>query len=229
MSESNIGRDVKELRTKKGIGSRELSRLIGKAETYISQLERGLIKTPDYNTAFEIFKHLGHREDQIEDVLLNFYYIKSPLRVEAEEAWEQQEIENAQDPVYQNAKLDREIEAHEQRLQLGEYSEEEANRSIDWLLDTETDLNNKVRDIGNELNFFIDKKMDVFEDVINNLHTIVMSMSKNKEDYEFFTKLFKRDLSKFTNDSKNQIVETIKEEYKKSFEANGGWGKPPTF
>ena len=40
--------------------------------------------------------------------------------------------------------------------------------------------------------------MDVFEKVINNLHTIVMSMSKNKEDYDFFTMLFKRDLTKFT-------------------------------
>jgi transcriptional regulator with XRE-family HTH domain len=219
MDERNIGKDVKALRTKKGIGSRELSRLVGKAETYISQLERGLIKTPDYNTAFNIMKHLGIREDKIEDHLFIGYYIQSPSRIEAEEAWTKQQIENEQYPEYQEAKLERDIERYEQDMKWHE-------REIEWLVSVEDNLNKKNDQIREELAFFIDKKLDTFSDVIQNLHALAMSMSKNEEDYNLFTNLFKRDLTKFNKESKKRIIETIQEEYKKSA---GGWGEPPPF
>jgi transcriptional regulator with XRE-family HTH domain len=219
MDDRNIGKDVKALRKKKGIGSRELSRLIGKAETYISQLERGLIKTPDYNTAFNIMKHLGIREDKIEDHLFIGYYIQSPSRIEAEEAWEKQQIENEQDPEYQKAKLERDIERYENDLEWQE-------REIEWLSSVEAELDKKNNEIKDELSFFIDKKLDKFLDVIRNLHTLVMSMSKNKEDYDLFTNLFKRDITQFSEEGKKRIIETIKGEFEKSAVS---WGEPPPF
>jgi transcriptional regulator with XRE-family HTH domain len=212
MSENNLGRDVKALRTKRGIGSRELSRLVGKAETYISQLERGLIKTPDYNTAFEIMKHLGQTEDQIEDFLLNFYLIKSPERIEAEEAWDKQEEENAQDPDYQQNLLESQIERYAQEME--------------WLDNKEKEMHKKNEEIKDALTFFIGRNPDTFFDVIEHFNTMVKSMKKNEEDYQFFTKLFKRDITKFSEEGKKRIIETIAEEYQKSF---GGWGEPPRF
>ncbi|HHW36239.1 MAG TPA: helix-turn-helix transcriptional regulator [Bacillales bacterium] len=225
--EHNFGRDVKLLRTKRKIGSRELSRLIGKAETYISQLERGQIKTPDYNTAFQIMKNLGQKEDSIEDILYNFYFIKSPLRIEAEAEWDRQAELNAQDPEYQQHLLEMQIEAYEQNRYLDD--EEEINRSIDWLADLESELSTKNKEIHDEFTFYIDKKLDVFENVIKNLHTIVLSMRKNKENYDFFTTLFKRDLTELNQESKDAIIKVLKEEYKKSHSYNGGWGEPPSF
>ncbi|WP_053361933.1 helix-turn-helix transcriptional regulator [Bacillus sp. FJAT-27251] len=215
MSDPNLGLDIKNLRTKKGIGSRELSRLVGKAETYISQLERGLIKNPDYKTLLEIMKHLGYREGSIDELLYANYHIYSPERLEAEAAWAEQEAVNAQDPDYQEYLLQRQIEQYELQLE--------------WLENEEKELHKKNDQIRNELSFFIDKNLDTFTDVINNLHSAVLSMSKSREDYNFFTNLFKRDISKFSDESKKRIIETIKEEYKYSWDFNGGFGEPPTY
>lgn len=64
-----IGDYVKQLRETNGIGSRELSRSINKASAYVSQLERGLIKKPDYDTTKSILEILGVNSEEIESVL----------------------------------------------------------------------------------------------------------------------------------------------------------------
>jgi transcriptional regulator with XRE-family HTH domain len=212
---SEFGDHVKSLRTQKGIGSRELSRNVGKAETYISQLERGLIKEPEYKTAFEIMKNLGYKEEKIENILFEHFYIKSPIRIEAEDAWAKQEEENLQDPDYQQHLLERQIEAHE--------------REIEWLASKEEELDKKNSEIYEELSFFIHKNVDTFQTVIDNLHSIVLSISKNYEDYHFFTQLFKRNIAEFSEESKKRILQTIKEEFEVTIKNNGGWGKPPSF
>ncbi|MDO8226443.1 MULTISPECIES: helix-turn-helix domain-containing protein [Bacillus] len=101
--------DVRKIRTQKKIGSRKLARLIGKAETYVSQLERGLIKKPDYHTCFAIMRELGFREERIEDILDEFYNIKSPEKLAEEEriAKEQARIEEEKlnDPDYLESQL----------------------------------------------------------------------------------------------------------------------------
>lgn len=227
MSEPNLAQDIKARRSQKGIGSRELSRLVGKAETYISQLERGLIKSPDYQTLFEIWKHLGYKEDKIEDMLYHDYYIMSPERIEADKAWTLRQIELEDDPEYQQQKLERDIERYEQEQQ--DYSEEQSDNGIDWLFEIEKELNKKANEIKDEFSLFIDKKLDVFEDVTKNFHSMVISMRKSKENYDFFTNLFKHDLTKLNEESKRRIIETVKEEYEKSHNYNGGWGKPPSF
>jgi transcriptional regulator with XRE-family HTH domain len=70
-----IGAKVKELRVSTGIGSRELSRAVGMAETYVSQLERGLIKNPDRNVCMNILNFLGLDEEQTAEIL-NQYELK---------------------------------------------------------------------------------------------------------------------------------------------------------
>ncbi|MFC0417740.1 helix-turn-helix domain-containing protein [Cytobacillus solani] len=215
MNEPNLARDIKALRTKRGIGSRELSRLIEKAPTYISQLERGLIKNPDPKTLVEIFKHLGHRREYIDDFLFSTYNISTPDQIEAEEAWTRQQIENAQDPDYQEHLLEMQIEQYE--------------REMEWLESIEHGLHKKNEEINKELTFFIDKNLDTFTGVINNLHTMVMTLSKSREDYVFFTNLFKRDLTEFSEDSKERIIELIKEEYDKSLIEKGWIGERPPF
>jgi len=72
-----FGNYIRQLREECNIGSRELSKKINKAETYISQLERGLIKKPDYETSKLILYYLKLPENQIGEILLKFNILKT--------------------------------------------------------------------------------------------------------------------------------------------------------
>jgi transcriptional regulator with XRE-family HTH domain len=71
-NKSMIGNYIRQVRKSKGIGSRELARKINKAETYISQLERGLIKKPDYATTKILLETLEVPSNTIEEILLGY-------------------------------------------------------------------------------------------------------------------------------------------------------------
>jgi len=82
MSGIDFGKELKRIRTNAGISSKVLSSKVGKAVTYVSQLENGKIKTPDYNTCFQLLKELGIEEHRIEGILDHFGFI-SPEREKA--------------------------------------------------------------------------------------------------------------------------------------------------
>ncbi|MFB3167483.1 helix-turn-helix domain-containing protein [Neobacillus sp. 179-C4.2 HS] len=69
MEINSFGEAVKELRESSGIGSRELSRLVGMTETYISQVERGAIKKPDYFTALNILNKISNDVETINKIM----------------------------------------------------------------------------------------------------------------------------------------------------------------
>lgn len=94
MNGVSFGKKVKELRKKSGIPSKELATKVGKAVTYVSQLERGLIKKPDFDTCFKLLKELGSPEDKIEDIL-SYYGIVSPQREQQELEWATKQAEEA--------------------------------------------------------------------------------------------------------------------------------------
>lgn len=220
MSINNFGRDIKALRTKRKIGSRELSRLIGKAETYISQLERGLIRKNDFNTAFEIMKHLGFTESHIEEFLDNFYHIKSPERIaaeseqvsnrdearaaEIEEMWIQRQEAIDSNPEYQQNKAEYETKGFES----------------EWMMELVGKLERKNDEIKEELSFNVDKNAQTFEPVINNLHSLLTSMRKNRGNFNFFVGLFENDVTNFNEESKDKILKTVKEEREKHIQNN---------
>ncbi|MGG0847885.1 helix-turn-helix domain-containing protein [Peribacillus simplex] len=214
MSINNIGRDIKALRAKRGIGSRELSRLIGKAETYISQLERGLIKKLDYTTAYAIMKHLGFTESGIDEFLDSFYQIKSPARIEVEveaeqvenwdkvraaeieQMWIQRQEDIDTDPDYQERKLAYELKGFESQ----------------WMMNQYEKMEEKNEEIKKELSFNINKNMQTFEPVINNLYNLLTSMRDDRSSFEFFVGLFENDLSTLSKENKERILKTVKEE-----------------
>ncbi|RVT65296.1 helix-turn-helix domain-containing protein [Niallia taxi] len=216
MSINNFGRDIKALRTNRKIGSRELSRLIGKAETYISQLERGLIKKPDYDTAYDIVKHLGWDENKIEGILDKLYQIKSTERIAAEaavanqnearaaaieEMWLQRQVDIDSDPVY---------------LEKNRLTPDMINFESEWMQELIDKLEEQNEEIKMELSFNIEKNAKTFESVLNNLHSLLTSMRKDRKNFNFFVDLFKNDLSILSEESKDRILITIKEEVKKA-------------
>ncbi len=214
MSISNLGRDIKALRTKRKIGSRELSRLIGKAETYISQLERGLIKKPDYDTAYNIMKHLGFTESAIEDFLYNFHQIKSPEKIKSDEEevanWEEKRAAEIEEMLSQNQAENDII----QEYPMNKLKKDRINIESEWLTDLIKNLEAKNEEIKMELSFNIENNAQVFENIIDNLHSLLISMRKDRGNFNFFVGLLQNDLSKLSEESKYNILKTVKEEMK---------------
>lgn len=210
MSINNFGRDIKALRTKRKLGSRELSRLIGKAETYISQLERGLIKKPDYNTAYDIMKHLKFTESNIEGFLYNFHQIKSPKRIESEADevanWEEKRAAEIEEFLSQGQEEDNIA----QEYPLNKFEKKKNNIESEWMLELIRNLERKNDEIKVELSFNIDKNAQIFEHVIYNLHSLLISMRKDRENFNFFVELFENDLSTLSKESKEEILKTVK-------------------
>jgi len=211
MNINNFGRDIKALRTKRKIGSRKLSRLIGKAETYISQLERGLIKKPDYNTAYDILRHLEFAESNIEDFLYNFYQIKSPKRIESEANevanWEEKRAAEIEEFLLKKQKATDGKEDIENKFA---YNEEDFES--EWMIELTKNLERKNEEIKMELLFNINNNAKTFEPVIYNLHTFLISMRKDREIFNFFVGLLENDLSILSKESKEKILKIIKEE-----------------
>lgn len=216
LSINNFGIDIKALRTKRGIGSRELSRLIGKAETYISQLERGLIKKPDYETSYNILKHLGFTESSIDGFLNNFYQIKSPERIESEAEevanWEEKRAAEIEEMW---------LRGQEEIINEPEYQEHLLNEKINfeskWMKELYSQLESKNDEIKRELLFNIKTNMKTFESVIENLHSLIISMRNDKGNFDFFVGLFENDLTILNDESKEKILKVVNEEKAKNF------------
>ncbi|MBT2697026.1 helix-turn-helix transcriptional regulator [Bacillus sp. ISL-40] len=211
MSINNFGRDVKALRTKRKIGSRELSRLIGKAETYISQLERGLINKPDLRTAYEIMKHLGWEESNIGKFLDDFYQIKSSERIASEKERAKEEVARAAEIeemwIQRQEEINTDPEFHENK-----FPHEMVNFESQWMIDLYKRLERKNEEIKRELSFNIDKNVQTFEPVINNLLSLLTSLRKDRGNFELFVGLFKNDLSVLSEESKQKILKAVNEE-----------------
>lgn len=65
MYEEEFGKLVKRQRRRLGMSARALSQYIGLSPSYISQLERGLIRKPTYDIAVKIGEHLDITEDEL--------------------------------------------------------------------------------------------------------------------------------------------------------------------
>lgn len=74
MSGQEFGKKLREFRKEMKVSSRVLSKTINKAETYVSQIERGLNENPDYDACKRILMELDFSEEE-SIFLLNEYEI----------------------------------------------------------------------------------------------------------------------------------------------------------
>lgn len=79
----SFGKELKELRKRAGIPSKVLSERVGKAVTYVSQLEREIIKNPSYEPCLQILLELGLDTEKAEKMLA-YYDIQSKEEKKAE-------------------------------------------------------------------------------------------------------------------------------------------------
>ena len=75
----SFGEYVKSIRIRQGIGSRELSSLVGKGVSYISQIESGRNKNPDYTSSYVILKTLGLTDEDTEDTLNKYGIVENEI------------------------------------------------------------------------------------------------------------------------------------------------------
>ncbi len=101
MFEEEFGKLIRDCRMEKGLSTRKLSELIGLSSSYVSQLERGLIKKPTYDIAVKLAKAL----DISEDILLWFGFIPE----DAEPLDESFDPETSEDEALVQLKHDRSV------------------------------------------------------------------------------------------------------------------------
>lgn len=79
-----IGEEIKQKRLAKGMGSRQLAKRIGKAPSYISQIENGRNSSPDEYTLLMIHRILD--SDYTEEIVIDKTKTKSILLADDLEA-----------------------------------------------------------------------------------------------------------------------------------------------
>ncbi|KUF21993.1 helix-turn-helix domain-containing protein [Bacillus sp. G1(2015b)] len=77
---------LKSYRKQKGINARDLSRELGKGDSYISQIESGRIKSINEMGARQLLNVLGTDQEDI-DKIVYFYFYKKPSRQTLEETY----------------------------------------------------------------------------------------------------------------------------------------------
>ncbi|MDA2662452.1 hypothetical protein BKK39_25985 [Bacillus cereus] len=183
MSGISFGNELKKIRKSAGMSSKILSQKVNKAVTYVSQLERGLIKKPDFDTCKKILLELGF--DEIEAIkTLNYFDIKSPEQEKAELDWTIKQAEKA-------------YEEEESRYKTGFYTKKiEKISSGNELVLTQLRKN---------LDAFVTHDLSRAEKVVSNLNSIF----KDEEKFDFFCSVFENDFSNLSSLERNRVLSMI--------------------
>lgn len=157
-------------------------------------------------------KHLEFTESSIDDFLYNFYQIKSPKRIESEAqevaTWEEKRAAEIEELLSQKQKTPgSDQEDKENKLAYNEKSFES-----EWMIELTKNLERKNEEIKMELLFNINNNAQTFEPVVQNLHFLLKSIRKDRENFNFFVELFNNDLSILSKESKERILKVVKEE-----------------
>jgi transcriptional regulator with XRE-family HTH domain len=180
-----FGDFVKQARTVQNISSRNLSTKLGKAITYISQIEKGKIKTFDYITCYRILELLNFDSNNIETILADFNIMAPP-----------KDLQYVQFNFVSPSK------------KVVEIPSQEAEKNLHWLIDDEAIVvKAKNATLHESFNILIDKDVSRATKLISNL----VLLTKDKENFEFLCQLFLNDLSTLDKERKSQIINQIKQ------------------
>lgn len=188
MSDLSFGRNLQLMRKKAGLNSKELSTMVGKSPSYVSQIENDRNKCPDYETAYQLMKLVGYEEMKI-DGILEYYGIMSPQK---EKALLEAEL--------------RYIEEQEKRMSDPDYAEAELERQVNlWLDHMEYDLKQRNDTIFSFFNKLIEKDISRAERFIPNIEYL----TSTKINFDFFFKLIDLDYQKLSSEEKEEVLELI--------------------
>ncbi|TCJ00482.1 XRE family transcriptional regulator [Cytobacillus praedii] len=210
----SFGEELKRLRTRAKIGSRELSRMIpNKGEAYVSQIESGRIKNVDYNTAFMLLKNIGVTEVNIEKMLKHYGiidpFVEKELLNRQIEQMELHEHRMKNDNDYADRYLANQIEEakiHEELTENGDdFTDNKLVNQIEeqYQLKKES-LEDRNKQIFEFFNSLIKHNVDKANEVINNMFDLINT------DFNFFLKLMEIDYQSISKEEKERLVQLIR-------------------
>lgn len=189
MNGIEFGKELKKIREQVGYPSKPLSEKIGKAKTYVSQLERGRNRNPDFESCVKLLKELSFPINKIEDFLYSFG-IMSEQRKEQEL---QQSIIN--------------FERNERAKEEG--NEDFIKYSYPWLFNDEKAINNllkKIEHLETIFNSMVENDFSRAETVLTN----ITDLTKSKTSFDFFCSLFQYDFFSITPEQRKELIKIIK-------------------
>lgn len=190
MSGIKFGIELKKIRKSVGISSKVLSTKVNKAVTYVSQLERGLIKQPDFHTCLQILLELGFSEDEAKKTL-TYFNIKSSEQERAELDWIVEQAEK-------------------------NYIEEEVKIKTGFYVSKIEKISHEnevvIKLFKENLDSFITHDLSKAEKVLCNL----ISIFETEEKFDFFCSVFENDFSSLSLTERNTILSTLRNYIKKS-------------
>ncbi|WP_227938419.1 helix-turn-helix domain-containing protein [Alkalihalobacillus deserti] len=189
MNGIEFGKHLKALRIKKGVGSAELSEMVNKATTYVSQLERGKIKKPDYMTSYKLLEKVGYDPDSI-NLILKKFNIFSP----------EEQVNRIEKDLQQ-------INQEEMELYFP-FQKPHNNQGkifISWYESEKSYLKEIRENINIILNEFVEYDLSKAQLVLINVHRLMRS----KENFNIFCDIFKHDISSFNSDKTNALLSLL--------------------
>ncbi|PAC78499.1 hypothetical protein CHI11_06305 [Bacillus velezensis] len=208
---------IRTRRAFKNISSTKLSEMIGKNRAYISQIENGHNKNPDYETMYKIFQILGVDENDIEPQLYHFNVI-SPERLRYEEENFETEMDKPEEYYLAMA------EEFTRRL------DEE-----DTITKQDADSAALLReDMTNEHIKLISKRLEKMGDdpsgrgyqIIDGLDRNIRSSFNDKNLYRFLACFFNLDISRLDEKGLLRILNTLIEETNRINKEKIAFGEP---
>ncbi|OIJ21878.1 hypothetical protein BKP45_04090 [Anaerobacillus alkalidiazotrophicus] len=183
MSGINFGSELKKIRKSAGISSKVLSQKVNKAVTYVSQLERGLIKKPDFHTCLQILLELGFNENEAKKTL-NYFDIKSSEQEKAELEGIIKQAESS----YEEEIL---------KYKTGFYS-----NKIEKISNKNEEV---IAQLRKNLDLFVLHDLSRADKVLSNL----ISIFENEEKFDFFCSVFENNFSNLSQTEKANLVSMI--------------------
>lgn len=230
----SIGDFIKQHRQAKKINSVDLAKKLGKGNAYVSQIEHGHNKKPDFYVLYTLFKQIGIEQDRIEDYLEHFGFL-SPEREEAElqraidtqniSMEEAEEIQKADDEYYKKIEeRDNNFVANKYLESLNQNDSREKNEAGDG-----NDLVNEIikADLKNINDFIYKVSFDKDKQGIKfarNVSNALGNMKKKKEVYNFMLRFFDNDFSVLDEQALLKTINTLNEETNKKYEELKSWG-----
>lgn len=227
----SIGEYIKLLRKIKKINSIELSKSIGKSDAYISQIENGRNKKPDYSTLYNVLKILGIEEEKIEDYLYHFG-ILSPERIAHEEELliarmnpSEEDLKAMQEEAeYWNEVQEREMLQQEIEQRFNSNDKKYVDNTGNELL--EDMLKEQIKSINTVLYNMTEYDLSNAYNTIRGLSDTLNEISTNKALYKFFTLFFSEKHSSLDNEALTKVLNTLYEELNRIDAEKIAFGKP---
>ncbi|MBY0123619.1 helix-turn-helix domain-containing protein [Bacillus sp. S/N-304-OC-R1] len=188
MNSTEFGKEIKKRREHLGLRSMPLAEKIGRGKAYVSQLETGAIKNPDYNTCFKLLKELSFPLEKIEDYLYSFGIIS--------ERRKKFELESS---------INRD-KSNEQAL--NDSDEEYIKYHYPWLYNDEALISNLKRKndyLSYVFNNIIETDFSRADAVLTNIN----NLTKSKASFDFFCSLFQYDFFSITTEQRNELIKII--------------------